>query len=172
MTESRHEGLAWTAFFAAALAPAGRRPAGEDAPGPSGAWPTSQPAAFRTHTVEIKLAPSEKEGSDIEYKVAMKPGAGLVYSWTAPEAPATELWSDFHGHTVEAGKTRTVLTYRQEMTNVANGSFTAPFEGVHGWYLQNQSLKPVTVKLTVSGFYDLIPPGQVGNEGGVLPVKD
>lgn len=171
MTDSRLEGLAWTAFFAAALAlPAAAQPVKTPQAPPGVAY--SQPAAFRTHTVEIKLAASEKEGSDIEYKVAMKPGAGLVYSWTAPEAPATELWSDFHGHTVETGKPATVLTYRQEMTNAANGSFTAPFEGVHGWYLQNQSLKPVTVKLTVSGFYDLIPPGQVGNEGGVLPVKD
>jgi hypothetical protein len=129
----------------------------------------SQPTPYRTHTVEIKLAASEQEGSDIEYKVAMKPGAALVYTWSAPDAPAAELWSDFHGHTLQDRKTMTVLAYRQEMTNAANGSFTAPFEGVHGWYLQNQSLKPVTVKLIVSGFYDLIPPGQVGNEGRILP---
>jgi hypothetical protein len=39
---------------------------------------------------------------------------------------------------------------------------------VHGWYLQNQSVNPVTVKLRVSGFYELIPPGETGNEAGII----
>ncbi len=39
----------------------------------------------------------------------------------------------------------------------------APFDGIHGFYLQNQSEKPVQVRLRIAGFYDLIPPGQEGN---------
>ena len=42
----------------------------------------SQPTPYRTHTVEIKLAASEQEGSDIEYKVAMKPGCGAISTAT------------------------------------------------------------------------------------------
>jgi hypothetical protein len=30
---------------------------------------------------------------------------------------------------------------------------TAPFDGVHGWYLQNQSDHPVVVRLQLAGFY-------------------
>ena len=36
--------------------------------------------------------------------------------------------------------------------------------GVHGWYFQNQSVKPVTVRLRLAGFYNLVPGGQAGNE--------
>jgi hypothetical protein len=41
---------------------------------------------------------------------------------------------------------------------------------VHGWYLQNQSVKPVVVTLEVSGFYELVPPGESGNMAGIEPV--
>ena len=30
----------------------------------------------------------------------------------------------------------------------------APFSGEHGWYWLNISEKPVTIKLTVTGYYD------------------
>jgi hypothetical protein len=43
----------------------------------------------------------------------------------------------------------------------------APFEGVFGWYLQNQSEKPVVVHLKISGFYDLVPAGEYGNDAGI-----
>jgi len=51
----------------------------------------------------------------------------------------------------------------------SSGALVAPFEGVHGWYFQNQSDKPQTVHLKISGFYDLVPPGEYGNEGGITP---
>jgi hypothetical protein len=37
----------------------------------------------------------------------------------------------------------------------------APWQGIHGWYWQNKSGAPVTVRLRMSGFYELIP-GQAG----------
>jgi len=37
----------------------------------------------------------------------------------------------------------------------------------HGWYFQNQSDKKVTVHLKLSGFYEMIPPGEYGNEGKI-----
>jgi hypothetical protein len=43
----------------------------------------------------------------------------------------------------------------------------APFDGIFGWYLQNQSEAPVTIKLDLAGFYQLIPPGEYGNEAGI-----
>ena len=63
-----------------------------------------------------------------------------------------------------------VMEYRQSTGISGNGALVAPFEGVHGWYVQNQSDKPLTVHLKLSGFYELVPPGEYGNEAGVQPV--
>ena len=44
-----------------------------------------------------------------------------------------------------------------------------------GWYLQNQSEKPAVVRLKISSFDDLVPPGEYGNEAGIeadKPLKD
>ena len=35
----------------------------------------------------------------------------------------------------------------------ANGSFTAPFSGIHGWFWENPGADPVTVRLASAGFY-------------------
>ena len=50
----------------------------------------------------------------------------------------------------------------------ANGALTAPFDGIHGWYFQNQSGNPDIVRVKISGFYELIAPGETGNEAGIL----
>lgn len=132
---------------------------------------TQQTAPWRRLVLEVKLAPGgDLEGSDqIEYKVAMKPGQAMVYSWQAGEGvPDDQFYSDFHGHTVVPGQTKVSATsYREGMGASANGSLVAGFAGVHGWYWQNQSDRPVTVYLTLAGFFDLVPAGQPGNEKGV-----
>jgi hypothetical protein len=131
------------------------------------------PAPFRTDTIEIKLPPDGEEGNDLEYKVRMHPGGTLTYSWnvTGDEAHPDWFYFDFHGEAValtEDGKT-TVMEYKQATGLNSNGALVAPFEGVHGWYFQNQSDKPVTMHLKLSGFYELVPPGEYGNEGGITP---
>jgi hypothetical protein len=114
-------------------------------------------AALRTDTVEIKLAPAgdPDQRSDLEWKVRMKEGATLVYSWTA-DAPAEEFYSDLHGETPPAPEVK-VATYKKGVGTGFHGSVVAPFDGIHGWYLQNQSEHPVTVHLTLSGFYEMPP---------------
>ncbi len=62
----------------------------------------------------------------------------------------------------------TVATYKQATGAHANGALTAPFDGVHGWYLQNQSEGAVVVKIRLSGFYELIECCEVGNEAGIV----
>jgi hypothetical protein len=34
---------------------------------------------------------------------------------------------------------------------------------------ENRSAKAVTVRLKISGFYDLIPAGETGNKAGIVP---
>jgi hypothetical protein len=126
---------------------------------------------FRSDTIEIPLRSGDDRtrGNELEYKVRMKKDATLVYEWSVADLPnPEEFYYDFHGHTVVEGQAMTVATYKQATGVGAKGALTAPFEGVHGWYLQNQSEKPVVVKIKLSGFYDLIEPGDTGNEGGII----
>jgi hypothetical protein len=129
-------------------------------------------AAWRSDTIEIPLRADgdRRRGNDLEYKVRMKKDATLIYSWTVEtiENPE-EFYYDFHGHTLSpTQESMTVATYKQATGTSANGSLTAPFDGVHGWYFQNQSVNPVVVKVKISGFYELIPCCEAGNEAGIV----
>ena len=126
---------------------------------------------FRSDTIEIPLRSGDDRtrGNELEYKVRMLKDATLVYEWSVADiANPEEFYFDFHGHTVVEGQAMTVATYKQATGVAAKGALTAPFEGVHGWFLQNQSEKPVVVKIKLSGFYELIEPGDTGNEAGII----
>ena len=126
---------------------------------------------FRTDTIEIPLRDGDDRtrGNELEYKVRMKKDATLIYEWSVADiANPEEFYYDFHGHTVVEGQDMTVATYKQATGTGAKGALTAPFEGVHGWFLQNQSAKAVVVKIRLSGFYELIEPGDTGNEAGIF----
>ena len=125
---------------------------------------------FRTDTIEIPLRDGDDRtrGNELEYKVRMKKDATLIYEWSVADiANPEEFYFDFHGHTVVEGQDMTVATYKQATGTSAKGALTAPFEGVHGWFLQNQSAKAVVVKIKLSGFYELIEPGDTGNDAGI-----
>jgi hypothetical protein len=126
---------------------------------------------FRADVIEIPLRAGgdSTRGDELEYKVQMKKDATFIYEWSVADIPTPdEFYFDFHGHTVEAGKAMTVATYKQATGTGANGALTAPFGGVHGWFFQNQSEHPVVVRVKISGFYELIPPGDTGNEAGII----
>ena len=137
------------------------------APTAAGAPPSASfPQPFRSDIVEIPLAPggNRQRGDEVEYKVRLAAGTTFVYSWEVDViANPEELYTEFHGHSLGEGA-MTVAYYRKAAGASDNGVFTAPFAGVHGWFFQNQSEKPVTVRLRLAGFYDLVPPGQPGNE--------
>jgi hypothetical protein len=107
--------------------------------------------------------------NELEYKVAMKAGATMTFSWEAANvALPDDLFYEFHGHTLQNREEMTVASYEQASKTNSSGTLTAPFEGVHGWYFQNSSDKDAVIALKISGFYELIPPGEVGNLGGVI----
>ena len=129
----------------------------------------SFPHPFRSDVIEIPLTASgdPDHGDEVEYKVHLTRGASYVYAWQVSGiADPEEFYTEFHGHTLVKGAAMTVAYYRKATGIGDNGVLTAPFDGVHGWYFQNQSVTPVTVRLHLSGFYDLIPAGQPGNERG------
>jgi hypothetical protein len=123
---------------------------------------------YRSDEVEITLQaggdPSRND--ELEYKVRMKQGASFIYSWEAPGAADTkDIYVEAHGHTLTDPAAMTVAYYKKHFGTRDNGLIIAPFDGVHGWFFQNQSPKPLKIKLRFAGFYELVPPGEPGNEG-------
>ena len=133
--------------------------------------------SYRADTIDIPLATGDagRGGEELEYKVRMRAGDSIVYAWSVDsiENPE-EFYFDFHGES-PPDPTPKVVEYLQSTGTSSRGALTAPMTGVHGWYLQNQSAKPVVVHLKISGFYELVPPGEKGNEAGIVaggPRKD
>lgn len=128
--------------------------------------------SWRSDVIEIPLTGflGGAAGSELEYKVRMKKDATLIYEWTVTGAErADDFHFDFHGHTTPPpGQEMTVSTYRQSFGLHHQGALIAPFDGIQGWQFSNSSEKPVTVRVRLAGFYDLIPSGQAGNEGGII----
>lgn len=129
---------------------------------------------YQTHTVELSLAAADtpRAEREVEYKVRMEEGAVVLYSWEVIGARnADDVYYDHHGHTTPVGGEEVLVsTYRQDYGLARNGSLMAPFEGIHGWFFSNGGLDPVRVRVTISGFYELVPAGEDGNLAGALPL--
>jgi hypothetical protein len=126
----------------------------------------------RTDVIEIPLTYflGGAKGSELEYKVAMKQGAQLIYEWEAIGASKPEdIAYDFHGHTTpEPGQRMEVATYKQARGLKQTGSLTAPFDGIQGWQFSNFAEGPVVIRVKLTGFYELVPAGQEGNLAGIV----
>lgn len=99
---------------------------------------------YRSDTRILTLAPH----AGVEIKAEMQTGDQFVFSWKA----TGPVKMDMHG---ERSLTATDFSsyWKQKGLTGAQGSFMAPFPGIHGWYWHNQGEKPVTVTLVTSGFY-------------------
>lgn len=105
-----------------------------------------RPTPFRSETLSLPLA----AGQGIEIKSAMRAGERFEFSWTS-DGGAVEV--DFHGERPDDGD-RFTSYWAGAADTAAHGSFVAPFYGVHGWYWKNNGADAVTVKLSVSGYFD------------------
>ena len=128
--------------------------------------------AFRTDVVEIPLGDflAGADKSELEYKVRMKKDATLIFAWEViGTSEPRDFHFDQHGHTTPApGQPMAVSTWRQAFGLKQQGALTAPFDGIQGWQFSNSSETPVVVRLRLAGFYELVPPGQPGNEAGIV----
>lgn len=129
-------------------------------------------APYRSDVIEIPLG-GFLEGADrseLEYKVRMRRDATLIYAWEVVGAvDPRDFHFDQHGHTTpKAGQPMTVATYRQSFGLRQQGALTAPFDGIQGWQFSNSSETPVVVRLRLAGFYELVAPGEAGNEAGIV----
>tara|TARA_R110000744_G_scaffold7183_3_gene24594 strand:+ start:3925 stop:4461 length:537 start_codon:yes stop_codon:yes gene_type:complete len=101
----------------------------------------------RTDTVEI-IIPA---GKGLEYKLNMEKHAHVEYQW---KTDGEALYFDFHGEPA-GDKTGYFESFSITTANNMQGSLTTPFKGSHGWYWKNKSQQPVTVTLSMKGYYTI-----------------
>ena len=98
-------------------------------------------APFKTDAITFTLGPYDY----IEYKYALDEGAHMQFAWQA----SVPVIHDFHGERSDGQATSFDKSNRQS----ANGTFTAPFAGIHGWFWENPGGQTITVTLKSAGFY-------------------
>jgi len=110
---------------------------------------------YRTDVIDIPLGSLE----ELEYKLGLNEGDSIVYQWDAVDLkdPA-KLYAEFHGHTPPVDNVGDLMFYRKATGATERGTLVAPFTGIHGWYLRNDTEAPIVVRLKVAGFYELLPP--------------
>jgi hypothetical protein len=114
----------------------------------------AQPNGYKVDSRELKL----QSGDGIEIKYHMQKGSGMVYSWTANE----KVFYELHGEP-DVKPTGAPADYFESYEKddqvgktLSSGTFTAPTTGIQGWFWDNESGKPVVIKLVTAGFYDYI----------------
>jgi len=124
---------------------------------------------FQFDSREITLEPGE--GMEIKYN--MKKGAGLLYSWTT----SSPVFFEFHGEpdVKPTGKEGTDYYESYELDDKkgrdqSHGTFLAPSTGIHGWFWENKSDKPVTLKLTSSGYFDWVSQNRKNKHTALKPI--
>lgn len=118
--------------------------AGEPIPLPNPAVVQIKTADAATRTLTVKLGRDEQT----EIKTKLDAAQVILYSWHADG----DVYTDFHGHDPSMGK-GFVRYEEQQQGRAGRGSLVAPFAGEHGWYWLNLADGPVTITLTVSGYY-------------------
>jgi hypothetical protein len=120
----------------------------EPVPLPNPAVHQVEDAEAETRTITVTLDVDQ----ETEVKALLREAKVIEYTW---QTDGGLVYSDMHGHDPAAGPDFFVR-YRedQEGTTEAAGSLVAPFDGEHGWYWLNLHDGPVTITLTVTGFFD------------------
>jgi hypothetical protein len=108
---------------------------------------------MRSDEITVVLPPHR----GTEVKAHMKKGDSLIFRWETKGGPVK---LDMHGEPPNPAEDEFTSFWKENEIQVAQGSFTAPFDGTHGWYWRNNGETAVTVTVRTSGFYqDLFRPG-------------
>ena len=120
----------------------------EPVPLPNPAVHQSEDRPIQTRTLTRTLQPDQ----ETEIKTVLRESKVITYTW---KTDGGLVYCDLHGHDPAAGQ-EFFVRYRedQEGATEATGSLVAPFDGEHGWYWLNIHDGPVTITLTVTGFFD------------------
>lgn len=120
----------------------GAAPAQADAGGPV----SRRETPYQTQEMTITLPPNK--GAEI--KAVMQTGDAFVFNWTS----AAPVNFDMHGEPFNAKGDEFTSYWKDLLKTEAHGSFTAPFGGTHGWYWRNRGTEPVSVTVTVTGYFE------------------
>jgi hypothetical protein len=103
-----------------------------------------QQLPYKIDAIELTLMPKRF----VEYKYELNEGGTMLYAWRAT-APVEV---DFH--TEPAGKPPEASdSFERGQASSGRGTYRAPYAGIHGWYWENRTDKPVTITLQTAGFY-------------------
>jgi len=109
---------------------------------------TKSDLPFRADEMTLTLKP----GQEAEIKATMKQGGSFVFGWIV-EGGKVEF--DMHGEPLDGSGAATSY-WKGEDAASSHGAFHAPFDGRHGWFWQNLTWEPVTIRLKTSGYYEKI----------------
>jgi hypothetical protein len=114
----------------------------------SAAAPVARTSALlRSDEMSVTLKP----GEGAEVKALMRKGEHFVFSWTTDGAPVK---ADMHGEPEHAKANEFTTYWKEPQQTGAQGTFTAGFDGIHGWFWRNKGAQPVTITVKVSGFHE------------------
>ena len=102
--------------------------------------------AWREDEMTITLPPHSGQ----EIKAHMAAGDSFVFRWQALGGPVK---AEMHGEKLHAAEGDFTDYWKELSMTGGQGNFTAPFEGIHGWYFRNKGEKPVQVTVKTVGFY-------------------
>ncbi len=137
-------GLTGLAQTAQPLNPVGGQPGGPPITPKPGGPLTPNEATYKVDAIEFFLTPNQF----VEYKFELKAGGLMVFNWKST-APV-----DVDFHTVPAGKPISASeTFMRGPASKGQGTYRAPYAGLHGWYWKNTGKEPVTITLNAAGFF-------------------
>ena len=108
----------------------------------SAAAQTASPAS-KSEDISVSLKP----GEGIEYKMDMRKGAKVTYSWKVEGGTVNH---DTHGEPFNNPKATHSYKSARSVSG-DQGTLEAAFDGNHGWFWRNRGSVPVEVKLTAAG---------------------
>jgi hypothetical protein len=91
---------------------------------------------------EAELGPFES----VEFKYEIPQGQTMAFKWDA----GSPVHYDMHAHPYDGGVDLTE-SYSIDDASSMEGTYTAPFTGIHGWFWENRSMDNVTLRLEATG---------------------
>ena len=105
---------------------------------------TPRPTSYKVDAIDFLLFP----GDSVEYKFRLDKGALMIYTWKA-DMPVR-----FDFHTVPDGKPISASErFEAAEKRELNGSYVAPYAGLHGWWWENPGKEPVNIRIQAAGFF-------------------
>lgn len=120
-------------------------------------WAHAHATPWQSGHFEVAL----KGDEELEYKTNVARGEPLLWRWKVKQG--SQVYFEFHGEPRGGSWPKEYYeSYEKGESAGGQGSFVAPFSGIHGWYWLNLSDKPVVIEVDLVGYYSGF--GRIGGE--------